>query len=101
MDAGGNHRGNGRVKPPGWTFAVRSREYPQELTLACGNGKAMWTRIPAEIRWFGTSVHAEVAMLEAQQKCAQQAWCAKSEWVILSEENAHRALAALATASVY
>lgn len=84
------------MKPLRWTFVVRSKRDPDELTAACGNGKAVWTRVLPEIRWFDTNVDAEIGMEETRLKCAGQSWVRDSQWELVDEPTVTAALSKLA-----
>lgn len=78
---------------------MQSREFPGEVTFACNDGKQLWTRAESQVSWFASSVDAEIAMLEAQKKCAHQAWVSKSEWLIQCEADVRSRLETLRLAA--
>jgi len=78
---------------------VLSTAEPTEVTYACADGKQMWTRDPAQVKWWLTDKEAEAAMLAAQEKCAAQSWFKGAGWVMSDETTAKAVLEALRAAA--
>jgi hypothetical protein len=80
---------------------VQSRECPEEVTYVCGDGKQMWTRSLDHVIWFPTHEAVAAAVIAAQDRCREQAWFKKTNWVVHEEPEALRVLEALRTTATH